>query len=96
MKCIECGDQCGTKHFNIPFDPELSVTHENFKCNEKFNNYICIDCKQKCPFQIVKNGFKKVLLIIRVIQKEAVIKGISQRIMLSLEMKLKITILRKN
>ncbi len=53
MMRIECGDECGTKHFNRPFDPMTSSSNENFKCNERFNNYMCFDCEQKCPFQIV-------------------------------------------
>ncbi len=96
MMRIECGDECGTKHFNRPFDPMTSSSNENFKCNERFNNYMCFDCEQKCPFQIVLLTVNiHHLIFSRDIQKEAVIKGSLRKIMLSLEMKSKtITLIR--
>ena len=96
MMRIECGDECGTKHFNRPFDPMTSSSNENFKCNERFNNYMCFDCEQKCPFQIVILRWLMYFLTLhRDIQKEAVIKGSLLKIMWSLEMKSKtITLIR--
>jgi len=96
MMGIECGDECGTKHFNKPFDPMTSSSNENFKCNERFNNYMCFDCEQKCPFQIVLGpALIYFLTINRDIRKEAAIKASLPKIMWSLETKSKtITLIR--
>jgi len=58
LKLLECGNECGKRHFNEPFDPKWSTSNENFQCNERFSNYICNDCQNRCPFQIVNNFLK--------------------------------------
>ncbi len=53
----ECQEDCGSNHFNHPFDPKKSETNQYFQCDERFGNYICNDCDNKCPFQIVTRLF---------------------------------------
>ena len=50
---LECGDNCGSGHFNQPFNHNESSTFKAFDCEESFGNYKCSDCTDQCSFLVV-------------------------------------------
>jgi hypothetical protein len=52
IPCSDCGLNCGLSHFNPFFNETNSSTFQDFECNETFDQYICSNCLDQCPFSL--------------------------------------------